>query len=65
MKKVFAGVFAVILGIMVIAPEHKAEAQVVTRQCCDANGVVRCMLINWTPVGNSCFCYGQGYGVAC
>lgn len=66
MKKVFAGLFAVILGIIVIAPEQKAEAQVVyTRQCCDAGGAVRCLLVNWTPVGNPCFCYGQGWGNAC
>lgn len=36
-----------------------------TKSCCDGNGNVRCFLINWTPVGNDCYCYGQGWGFAC
>jgi len=66
MKKLIGFVLALVIGIIVIAPVHEAEAQVVyTRKCCDGNNNVRCVLENWTPVGNSCFCYGQGWGYAC
>lgn len=41
------------------------QAVPVTRQCCDSAGVIRCVLVNWTPLGNSCYCYGQGWGWAC
>ena len=34
--------------------------------CCDVFGNRRCNLIVPTPIGSSCFCYGQqGYGVVC
>jgi hypothetical protein len=67
MKKLFAGLFAVVVGIAVIAPEQKAEAQVIlySNQCCDAYNVVRCIQVNMTPVGNACFCNGQGWGHTC
>lgn len=32
--------------------------------CCDSAGYRRCV-INPSPVGTSCFCYNQGYGVVC
>jgi hypothetical protein len=41
-------------------------AQVIySKKCCDSDAVVRCYLINWTPVGNACYCNGQGWGYAC
>lgn len=33
--------------------------------CCDSYGYQRCPLIAPLPVGGSCFCPGQGYGMAC
>lgn len=54
------------IGIAILGPSTPAEAQVVySRNCCDAGGNVRCYLENWTPVGNACFCYNQGWGVTC
>jgi len=47
-------------------PPAPEPAQVIySKKCCDSNAVVRCYLVNWTPVGNSCFCPNQGYGYAC
>jgi hypothetical protein len=43
----------------------KPEQVIYTRKCCDGGGTVRCIIDNWVPVGSGCFCYGQGYGVAC
>jgi hypothetical protein len=35
-------------------------------QCCDAFGNARCSISNGPlPMGSSCFCYGQGYGLIC
>lgn len=67
MKKLFAILFVAFVGVATIVPEHNAEAQQVplTVKCCDGYGYVRCQLVNWTPVGNSCFCPNQGWGVAC
>jgi hypothetical protein len=66
MKKLFGILLAAVIGVAVVLPEQKADAQVVySRQCCDGNGVIRCYLVNWTPVGNSCFCPGQGWGYTC
>lgn len=66
MKKLFGLLLALAVGVAVIAPSTPAEAQVVySRQCCDGAGVVRCYLVNWTPVGNACFCPGQGWGTTC
>lgn len=65
MKKVIGILLAAVIGLAVVAPTN-ADAQVIyTRKCCDASGAVRCILVNWTPVGDSCFCFGQGYGYAC
>lgn len=67
MKKKIIGsllVFAVLVAVA--SPSRNADAQVVySRQCCDANAIVRCYLINYTPVGNACFCPGQGWGYTC
>lgn len=65
-RKIIGSLLALAALVAVAAPEQKADAQVVyTRQCCDAGGNVRCILVNWTPVGNDCYCYGQGWGYAC
>jgi hypothetical protein len=69
MKKFFAFMIALFVVFIFTAPMFEtptAEAQVVyTRKCCDSSGTVRCILENWTPVTNPCFCYGQGWGYAC
>lgn len=66
MKKLFSVLLVVVAGIAFIAPVQTAEAQVIYGlQCCDSNAVIRCKLVNWTPVGNPCFCPGQGYGIVC
>ena len=67
MKKFIGVLLALSVVGAVSLPERKADAQqvVYTRKCCDASGNVRCYTINWTPVGNDCFCYGQGWGYAC
>ena len=66
MKKVIGTLLVFVIGIVVLAPAKPAEAQVTyTLNCCDSSAVIRCTLINWTPVGNPCFCYGQGWGYAC
>lgn len=33
--------------------------------CCDAFGNRRCQLVEPMPLGSSCFCIGQGWGVVC
>lgn len=66
MKKVICLLLTIVSLACIMAPSHEAEAQIVySRKCCDGNGVVRCILENWTPVGNPCFCYGQGSGWTC
>lgn len=66
MKKFIAVLVALAIGVAIVTPTTPAEAQVVySRKCCDAGGNVRCILENWTPVGNACLCYGQGWGVTC
>jgi hypothetical protein len=68
MKKLVGLALAFVIGFVVVAPayETEADAQVLlTLKCCDSYGNVRCVLQNWTPVGNNCFCYGQGWGYAC
>lgn len=66
MKKVFALLFIAVISTTFFIQAEPAEAQpVLTRKCCDGYGVVRCILENWTPVGNSCVCYQQGWGYAC
>jgi hypothetical protein len=66
MKKYICGIFAALAIAVVIAPEQKAEAQVVySNRCCDSWNVIRCVQDNFTPVGYPCYCYGQGYGHTC
>lgn len=67
MKKFISGLVVLAALVAFAAPEHKAEAQVVySYSCCDSAGNVRCLLNNGPfPIGNTCFCYGQGYGVVC
>lgn len=66
MKKFICGLLAALTIGIVIAPSQPAEAQVVvSNRCCDAWDVVRCIQINWTPVGGLCYCDGQGYGHTC
>lgn len=73
MKKLFAIGFVAVLGVCFFG--HSAEAvpgpkpipqpeQVMGAYCCDGNGVRRCV-INPSPVGTGCFCYGQGSGWVC
>jgi hypothetical protein len=76
MKKLFGFALFAIFGVFLFSAEpvpaivpmadEPEPAQVIySKKCCDSDAVVRCYLINWTPVGNSCFCPGQGYGYAC
>ncbi len=66
MKKVISSILiALFIGVAVLAPSAPAEAQVVSNRCCDGNGVVRCIMSAYGPVGGGCFCYGQGNGWIC
>ena len=68
MKKVIGAILTALVLTAVVAPEHKADAQVVvySNRCCDSYGYVRCILVNGAfPVGSACFCQGQGYGTVC
>lgn len=66
MKKFISVLLILVIGVAVIAPTNDAEAQIIySRKCCDNGGNVRCILENWTPLGNPCFCYGQGWGYTC
>jgi hypothetical protein len=64
--KFFGLLFLACVGVLIAAPAPEAEAQVVVygAYCCDAGGIRRCV-INYTPIGNPCFCYNQGAGWAC
>ncbi|CAB4196871.1 hypothetical protein UFOVP1290_391 [uncultured Caudovirales phage] len=44
---------------------NKIEQVLMSRKCCDDYNRVRCILGNWTPVGDPCFCYYQGWGHTC
>jgi hypothetical protein len=46
-------------------PKPVPEQVIYSRKCCDNSATVRCILVDWTPVGNPCFCYGQGWGYTC
>lgn len=66
MKNKLIVLISCVFMLVIYSSENKAEAQVVlSRKCCDASGTVRCILENWTPLHNDCFCYGQGTGYAC
>lgn len=64
MKKLVSVLIAAILAIA-LAPTVEAQYRPLSRICCDVYDVPRCELENWTPIGNPCFCYGQGWGHAC
>lgn len=66
MKKIILSLL-VISGICIMGASKPAEAQVIltSNQCCDANNVVRCIQINFTPVGSACYCNYQGWGRTC
>lgn len=57
-------IIAVVLFLAFVPEPASAQYIVYTQRCCDGAGYVRCF-INPTPVGNSCYCYGQGWGYAC
>ena len=66
MKKVFAALFAVAIGVVVFCPAQESDAQVLlSRKCCDTGNNIRCFLDDWYPVGDGCFCPGQGVGHVC
>jgi hypothetical protein len=71
MKKVFAIAFAAAMGLCLFGTRADATVQpapvnqVYGAFCCDGAGVHRCEIVNPTPVGNGCFCPGQGYGFVC
>lgn len=67
MKKFFAVLMVGVLAMCAtIVEEQPAQAQVVvSNRCCDSAGNIRCVLGAFYPVGNGCFCYGQGYGWVC
>lgn len=71
MKKLFAFVIVacVIVGAGLTASNVEAKYQKVEQvlyggYCCDSWGNIRCS-IPFSPVGNGCWCYGQGAGVVC
>lgn len=67
MKKVITFLITVsVVFCIASSTEKPAEAQYVvySRYCCDGFGNVRCV-INPTPLGNPCYCYGQGAGYTC
>ena len=65
MKKIITAILVASTIACIIAPEQRAQAQVITNRCCDANNVIRCIISPPTTLGGACFCYGQGYGYGC
>ena len=66
MKKIITALLAIAALVVVMAPSHKAEAQLTYGgYCCDGNGVRRCVLVNPAPVNSGCFCVDQGTGIVC
>jgi hypothetical protein len=67
MKKLISSILiALFVGIVVIAPSDTAQAQVAySNRCCDGNGIIRCTMGAFWPIGSGCFCYGQGSGWVC
>lgn len=65
-KKIVIALFAIAAIVVVMAPSHKADAQVLYgTYCCDVNGARRCVLSTPAPVNTGCFCFGQGNGIVC
>lgn len=67
MKKVISLflVLGIVVGATMTSKSVEAQPVVVSNRCCDNNGTIRCITSNYTPVGNPCFCYGQGWGTTC
>lgn len=65
MKKMMIAILAIAAGVCVFGTSHKADAQPLGGWCCDGYGYRRCTIVNPIPVGNPCFCPGQGYGTVC
>lgn len=64
MKKLVSFIIAAMTVALMASTQARAEGQLAV-YCCDGYGVHRCVLENPVPPGNSCFCFGQGYGIAC
>jgi hypothetical protein len=65
MKKFIALILVSFVGLSFVGVKS-SEAQVpYGARCCDAYGLARCGLVNPVPVGNPCFCPGQGWGYTC
>jgi len=65
MKKIII-VTLIGIGIGILGASKDAGAQVLlSNRCCDTFNVVRCLQVNFTPVGGPCFCVGQGNGHTC
>jgi len=65
MKKTLTFALALIgLGLALSSTPRQAEAQPLGQYCCDSWGYRRC-IIDPSPVGTICFCYGQGSGTVC
>ncbi len=67
MKKVICSVLVGIIVACALSSSKPAEAQtvIVSNRCCDANNIIRCIQVNYTPIGGNCFCAGQGWGWTC
>jgi len=66
MKKLMISVIVMVVGMVAfLAPIRPVEAQVMSNQCCDVYGNVKCLMPVYGPVGGSCFCFGQGNGYIC
>jgi hypothetical protein len=69
MKKLFAALMVVSLGLLANISAVKADAEpeqvVYSNRCCDATGV-RCLMGSMYPLGTTCICYGiPGSGWVC
>lgn len=63
MKKLFAIVFAAVVGVAVLGPSQTANAQVVYGGfCCNQAGLRVCGMNQPLPVGVGCCCPGVGCG---
>lgn len=72
MKKIFAIVFVAAMGLCLFGSKADATVQpapvnqvVYGAFCCDGSGIRRCEVVSAAPIGNGCFCPGQGYGFVC
>lgn len=65
MKKFFTLIILSFIGVCTLGTSAEAQPVVVSNRCCDTANVIRCVQVNFTPVGTTCFCPGQGYGHTC